>query len=396
MPTNTKRKKPHADWPMFWHQSGYWCKKVAGKQWYFGYRGSVDDPPEFDREAEDDYNRNITSIRAGAGRVVEDGAGVDEVVRDFTSSRMQLVSTGELSLRTYRDYEYVGRLVTEHFGDTTFNYITADSLARLKESLGEGRSVTSLANYVRISRIILRYGHVELGLKTPPMSQFTEPPRKARRRDRNRRRREHGVKMFEAAQIRAILESAHTSEQMYAMTLLGVNCGYGNKDCSELRFGQWTKQDGRIWLDSPRVKTEVERRCVLWPETIKALEDAAKVRPKPIHDRYKNYLFLTRNGRPWVRDASGTINDEISKQYSKLLGQVTDPTTGQSIKRPGLSFYALRHTTLTIGERVRDPVAMRVIMGHVDDSMAGVYREMIEDDRIVAVCDHVRNWLFGN
>jgi hypothetical protein len=34
-------------------------------------------------------------------------------------------------------------------------------------------------------------------------------------------------------------------------------------------------------------------------------------------------------------------------------------------------------------------------MGHVDDSMADLYRERISDDRLQAVVDHVHDWLFG-
>jgi hypothetical protein len=33
-------------------------------------------------------------------------------------------------------------------------------------------------------------------------------------------------------------------------------------------------------------------------------------------------------------------------------------------------------------------------MGHVDASMAAVYRERISDARLKAVADHVRQWLF--
>jgi hypothetical protein len=33
-------------------------------------------------------------------------------------------------------------------------------------------------------------------------------------------------------------------------------------------------------------------------------------------------------------------------------------------------------------------------MGHVDDSMAAEYRELIEDSRLEAVSDHVRLWLY--
>jgi hypothetical protein len=34
-------------------------------------------------------------------------------------------------------------------------------------------------------------------------------------------------------------------------------------------------------------------------------------------------------------------------------------------------------------------------MGHARDDMASVYRERIEDARLVAVTEHVRKWLFG-
>ena len=34
-------------------------------------------------------------------------------------------------------------------------------------------------------------------------------------------------------------------------------------------------------------------------------------------------------------------------------------------------------------------------MGHARDDMASVYRERISDERLKAVSDHVRKWLFG-
>ena len=67
------------------------------------------------------------------------------------------------------------------------------------------------------------------------------------------------------------------------------------------------------------------------------------------------------------------------------------------LNRAGLSFYALRHTFETIAGESLDQIAVNAIMGHVDSTMAAVYRERIGDDRLLAVTDHVRRWLFdGN
>ena len=64
------------------------------------------------------------------------------------------------------------------------------------------------------------------------------------------------------------------------------------------------------------------------------------------------------------------------------------------LTRPKLNFYALRHTFETIGGESRDQVAVDHIMGHAREDMASVYRERISDDRLRAVADYVRTWLW--
>ena len=59
------------------------------------------------------------------------------------------------------------------------------------------------------------------------------------------------------------------------------------------------------------------------------------------------------------------------------------------------NFYALRHTFETIAGDARDQVAVDAIMGHAREDMSSVYRERISDDRLRAVVDHVRSWLFS-
>ena len=82
-------------------------------------------------------------------------------------------------------------------------------------------------------------------------------------------------------------------------------------------------------------------------------------------------------------------DDPVCKEFSKLIKFL-------KLHRPGLGFYALRHSFETIGGESRDQVAVNYIMGHAPtaNDMASVYRERISDERLRAVTDHVYNWLF--
>ncbi len=59
-------------------------------------------------------------------------------------------------------------------------------------------------------------------------------------------------------------------------------------------------------------------------------------------------------------------DDPVGKEFVKVL-------VALKMKRPGLSFYALRHTFSTVGQKTRDRDAVASIMGHtphVDDMEA--------------------------
>ena len=186
--------------------------------------------------------------------------------------------------------------------------------------------------------------------------------------------------MFEAAELREIIEAAE--QPLKAMIMLGINCGFGNSDCGTLPMSALDLKAG--WVNYPRPKTAVERRCPLWPETIKAIKAAIAERPTPKRPEHANLVFVTKYGGPWAKE---TNDSPITKEMRKLLDKL-------KLYRPGLGFYALRHTFETIAGESRDQVAVNHIMGHADASMAGVYRERISDDRLRDVVNVVRGWLF--
>jgi len=200
--------------------------------------------------------------------------------------------------------------------------------------------------------------------------------------------------MFEANDLRKIIDKAGVP--MKAMILLGINCGLGNSDVANLPITAVDLKAG--WLNYPRPKTGISRRCPLWKETTQAIKVAIEERRAPKEQVDVRLAFITKYGRKWAAAAMS----EPDPETGKVKNWCSDPVTAEfskllvtlGLKRPGLSFYALRHTFETIGGDSRDQVAVDAIMGHARDDMASVYREKIEDDRLLAVTKHVHKWLF--
>ena len=166
------------------------------------------------------------------------------------------------------------------------------------------------------------------------------------------------------------------------MILLGINCGFGNNDCGTLPKRALDLKTG--WVNYPRPKTAIERRCPLWPETVASIQDAMAQRPNAKQLAYDDLVFITRYGQPWAKDIA---DSPVTKEFRKLLDDL-------DLHQPGLGFYGLRHTFETIGGESKDQVAVNHIMGHADNSMSGVYRERISDKRLRDVANLVRRWLF--
>jgi integrase len=174
-----------------------------------------------------------------------------------------------------------------------------------------------------------------------------------------------------------------------AMILLGLNAGFGAGDCSELPKAAVQG----AWIDFRRPKTGAPRRVPLWPETVKALKAVLATRPDAADVADDHLVFLTRFGKRFVRytpsttGKPGTRKDSVIQEFRKVAEDA-------GVELPG-GFYVLRHVFRTVADEARDPVATGLLMGHTDDSLAGQYREAIDDARLKAVVKVVREWMYN-
>lgn len=338
-----KPEKPYPEFPLFPHASGQWAKKIEGKTHYYGTWG---DP--------------MAALAKYQGAY---GTTLVEVCGAFTKAKCLAHETGEICSTTLADYRRTCEWLVSFFGENVdANSLGPDMLVRYKEHMAQRRSLLSLGNEIARVRIVFKWGY-DSGLLDKPVRWGPEFRRPSKR---TMRRQPKAVKLFTPAQICAVLAEAGTN--LKAMILLGVNCGYGPTDCALLSSCHIL--DG--WAVYPRPKTGIERECPLWPETLAAIACVQRRSEGPS-------TFVQGNGRPYTQDV-------ISKRFHAAL-RASGQTTG--------SFYWLRHVLETVGGGVRDQVALNRIMGHADASMAGVYRESIERERLERVASHVRGWLFG-
>ena len=269
--------------------------------------------------------------------------------------------------------------------------------------------VTALLNEVNRCRVIFKFASDQRLIPRPVHfgQSFDRPSKKVQRKIRNETirltfTRDELLKILDALAGKAINVEGQAGpitvkadSQLRAMTLLGLNAGLGVTDCANLAESHIDMLAG--WLDYPRVKTETPRRVPLWPETIEALQSAIAERKWPRDPADNEIVFLTRTRRRWVRTKAGKVPEEnlhlnaLSQAFGKLLHTLN--ING----RRRLNFYTLRRQFEIVAGESRDQVAVDAIMGHVDDSMAAVYRQgEISDGRLQMVVEHVRNWLFGS
>lgn len=378
-----KPAKPYPDFPLFPHATGRWAKKIRGQLHYFGAWSDAD-------AALAKYNAEKDDLHAGRkpkAAEVSAGVTVHTLVNHFLNHKRQLIEVGELANRTLEDYKAAAAVIVRHFGRMRLlTDIGPADFASLRNKMARKWGPVTLGNVIQRIRVLFKYA-VDTGLVDRAIRYgqgFKRPSRKTIRLDRAKK----GAKLFSADEVRRLLGyppwRPAAGVQMEAMILLGINCGFGNADCGTLPLSALDLEAG--WVTFPRPKTGIPRRSLLWPETVKALREAIDQRPEPKKEEHAGLVFATKYGLPWAKDSS---DNTLAKEVGKLLRAL------HINGRQGLGFYTLRHTFRTVADEVRDQPAIDYIMGHESPHMASVYREKISDERLRAVANYVRTWLFG-
>lgn len=371
-----KRQKPYPGFPLSWHQSGYWCKKIRGKRHYFGARWGDW------QQALEDYERVAADLHAGREpRADPDAVTVALMCNSFLTDREARHHAGELSSRSFSDYQQTCKRIVATFGrERVASDLRPDDFAKLRKTYSQNKwAPTTIANEIGRVGVVLNFAYqsqlIDKPIRVGP--SFKRPSKKTLRQHRY----EKGERLFEAEQLRQLIDEA--SPELRAMILLGINCGLGNRDCAKLQSKHLDLASG--WLNYPRPKTGVKRRAKLWPETVEALKLVIANRKPPKRDAHAKLIFITKYRGAWYSETGSDC--PITKEMRKLLGEI-------KIYRPGLSFYAIRHTFETIAGDSRDQVAVDHVMGHERPDMASVYRERINDARLEDVATFVHDWLF--
>ncbi len=422
--TSPKRKpntpdKPYADFPLFAHQTGRWAKKILGKIRFYGRWGRsaggkvvpVENVKSSAAAALKEFQRCWPYHSQGReAPAIDAGEYVTlaDLVNSFLSNKKNRLQSGELSAHSFSEYYRTCDKLIESLGrDRRVDDLRPDDFESLRKSMGAGCNLVTLKSKINRARVVFKFAYDSRLIDRPVEfgQSFDRPSTMKLRAAKNA----SGPNLFSRDELLMILAALEgkpvavpdeadpvkwpASAVMRAMVLLGLNAGFGNTDCANLPQTAVKLESG--WIEFPRPKTAIRRRIPLWTETTAAITQAVLQRPEAADPEDSNLCFLTERGTRFVRvqtsktdeDRHVTINS-LSRRFEQLLSALK---IGQ---RKGAGFYTLRHIFETIAGGSKDQVAVNAIMGHVDSSMADAYREKIDDDRLRAVVDHVRAWLW--
>lgn len=344
-----KRKKRSDKFPLTRHSTGQYCKKIHGKIYYFGTDK---------KEALQRYLDHAVYLHGGnhnSHKSCNDTMTIKLLIDIFSKYQFARVKANAITARHYNDQiGSLKKLMTFLGPSVRVKDISTMDLQNyqyeLQKQYGPGHRLN-----LHISNLKTLFHWAK---KNDILKQIPNIDAVNRSKIVNRQRR-----IFAREEVNKLLEIANN--QMKAMIFLGLNCGFGCTDCSELRWKDLDFDNSRVVL--PRKKTGVPRNLPLWPETVKALKEVP---------RRGNRVFYTAKGNRFVRDVIkkdidgnerySTVNS-ISTKFSRIMKRA-----GIDVPK-GTGFYTLRRTAATMAARSGDPFAVQRLLGHANLLMATRY-----------------------
>lgn len=288
---------------------------------------------------------------------------VRDLLNSFMDAKQQALDAGEISPVAFSEYQTTCDAIAAILGRSRpLEDVTHNDLVQLRAALKQGKTkelgIVTYKRRLTIARMVMKYA-VKLGEIIDYADGLKAPPAK----DLRKQRKASGIKLYEASELRKLVKAA--DPHLKAMVLLGINCAFGPKDCCSLPVGEVDLEGG--WHNFARPKTEVDRRCPLWPETVAAIQVV----------KGTNKVF---NGRPWNRHT-------VAREFEKLCKACEVTNHG---------FYSLRRTFVTIAQTADvNQAVVDCVTGHARGDMASIYRQKVFDSQLRNCTDHVRQWYLG-
>jgi len=151
-PSSRQPVKPHSDFPLTPHPTGYWCKRIKGRLYYFG---PLDDPDG----ALNKYLEQKDALLAGRKpRESSEGLTVKELANQFLNAKAASRESGELTRRSWQDYKDACDRLVNHFGKGRLvEDIGPEDFADLRRRMAKGWGPGTLGNVIQRMRVVFKF-----------------------------------------------------------------------------------------------------------------------------------------------------------------------------------------------------------------------------------------------
>jgi len=408
--TPAKPEKPWPDFPLYWHQRGYWMCKRQRRE----YRYEADPHASYARYLKD---KEIWDAGAVPAQPMK-GYLLADAINQFLSRQQNRLADGAINSRQFARYrKELEKHLLQAVPKTTrlqdFASDRAPSLFRRIRATARAKGLESCRIHVTAVRAMLDHAARKRMMMAPDYGEDFDPPTVKQFRDqRNVERAEHGDRAWGIDELGAILVAAKKYDpHLYAQILVGLNLAYSAADVAAMTEGVIDRKTRLVRF--PRVKTGIDRIGVLWPETLRAIDASLRVKPKPASREYAKLLFLSPTGLPCVRrkehfDKSNVLErvvriDAINLDFKRMLERMdakrrkgNPDLKAPDLKRHKTGFNTLRamFRSLAVGAH-QDPDAIAIVMGRqfarpIDEwYIRADLREKLE-----ALSEHVRSQVF--